>query len=104
MTDNKQRARDLLREWFALGQNVGEWKARKGIRAAFTAALDEAEARGRAEAMRQTAYAECPLSERVDGPLHSWRFDGDAPHVICVYCDEMQDAGTGRVIRAGRTS
>jgi hypothetical protein len=50
------------------------------------------------------ARLDCPLSERVDGPLHSWRFDGDDPYVICVYCDRMQDARTGRVIREGRTS
>lgn len=45
---------------------------------------------------------ECPLSQRVDGKKHSWRFDGDDPYVICVYCDEMQDALNGRVIREGR--
>lgn len=45
---------------------------------------------------------ECPLSQRVDGPLHSWRFDGDDPYVTCVYCDQTQDALTGRVIREGR--
>lgn len=47
---------------------------------------------------------ECPLSQRVDGQLHSWRFDGDDPYVTCVYCDRLQDALTGRVIREGRTS
>ncbi len=45
---------------------------------------------------------ECPPSQRVDGPLHSWRFDGDDPYVVCVYCDQMQDARTGRVIRDGK--
>ena len=44
---------------------------------------------------------ECPLSERVDGPLHSWRFDGDDPYVECVYCGEYRDARTGWVIRHG---
>lgn len=53
---------------------------------------------------RATELLPCPFSERVDGPLHSWRFDGDDPHVVCVYCDQMQDALTGRVIRKGRTS
>lgn len=46
--------------------------------------------------------AECPLSQRVDGRLHSWRFDGDDPYVTCVYCDQMQDALTGRVTRPAR--
>lgn len=45
---------------------------------------------------------ECPLSQRVDGPLHSWQFDGDDPYVVCVYCDQMQNALTGRVLREGR--
>lgn len=45
---------------------------------------------------------ECPLSERVDGPLHSWRFDGDDPYVECVYCGEYRDARTGWVIRHGQ--
>lgn len=48
------------------------------------------------------ADIECPLSQRVDGKLHSWRFDGDDPYIVCVYCDRMQDALTGRVMRQGR--
>ena len=55
-------------------------------------------------AEREMTTPECPLSQRVDGELHSWRFDGDDPYVICAYCDQMQDALTGRVIRPGRTS
>lgn len=35
-------------------------------------------------------------------PLHSWQFDGDDPYVICMTCDEMRDAITGRVIRPGQ--
>lgn len=46
---------------------------------------------------------ECLLSQRVDGPWHSWRFDGDDPYVICHYCDECRDANTGVLIRKGRT-
>jgi hypothetical protein len=42
---------------------------------------------------------ECPRSERVDGPLHSWRFDGDDPYTVCVFCDEMRDTLSGRTIR-----
>jgi hypothetical protein len=53
--------------------------------------------------LRELDPAECSFSQRVDGPLHSWRFDGDDPYVTCVYCDQMQDALTGRVIRHGRT-
>ena len=41
----------------------------------------------------------CPKSRRVDGPFHSWRFDGDDPYVICTFCKEMRDARTGRVVR-----
>ncbi len=44
----------------------------------------------------------CAWSERVDGPKHSWVFDGDNPYIICVYCDEMRDAINGRVIREGK--
>lgn len=44
----------------------------------------------------------CPFSQRVDGPWHSWRWDGDDPRVICHYCNEMRDALTGRVIIPGR--
>lgn len=45
---------------------------------------------------------ECPFSKRVDGPWHSWRWDGDDPRIICHYCDEMRDALSGRVIVPGR--
>ena len=45
---------------------------------------------------------ECPLSERVDGKKHSWRFDGDDPYTICHYCGEIRDALTGRVIKEGK--
>jgi len=48
------------------------------------------------------AQVQCPLSERVDAPVHSWRFDGDDPYVVCVYCGEVRDAMTDRVIRGGR--
>lgn len=44
----------------------------------------------------------CALSRRVDGPKHSWRFDGDDPRIVCVYCDEVRDAISGLVIRNGR--
>jgi hypothetical protein len=46
----------------------------------------------------------CPLSKRVDGQRHSWRFDGDDPRVVCVFCGEVRDALTGQVIQAGRAS
>lgn len=29
---------------------------------------------------------------------HSWRFDGDDPYVVCVYCGWRRDALTGKVI------
>ena len=41
----------------------------------------------------------CPKSLRVDGPWHSWRFDGDGPYVECALCGEYRDALTGRVLR-----
>ena len=41
----------------------------------------------------------CLHSGRVDGPYHSWRFDGDDPLIICVFCDETRDAQSGREIR-----
>lgn len=44
----------------------------------------------------------CPLSKRVDGPKHSWKFDGDDPYIICFYCEEVRDARTGRVITPGK--
>lgn len=47
---------------------------------------------------------ECLLSQRVDGPKHSWRFDGDDPRIVCVYCDEMRDALSGRVLRSRRVT
>ena len=40
----------------------------------------------------------CPKSQRVDGPWHSERFDGDDPYTVCVYCGERRDALTGRVL------
>ena len=43
---------------------------------------------------------ECPKSQRVDGKLHSWKFDGDDPYVICVYCGETRDALTGKTVQA----
>lgn len=46
------------------------------------------------------ASTEC-CAEGVDGKLHSWRFDGDDPHVICHYCGEIRDTLTGRVIEKG---
>jgi hypothetical protein len=46
----------------------------------------------------------CPRSERIDGPYHSVRFDGDDPYTICVYCGETRDAITGRIVKAGATA
>lgn len=45
---------------------------------------------------------ECPSSQRVDGLLHSRKFDGDDPYIECIYCGQYQDALSGLVIRAGR--
>jgi hypothetical protein len=50
------------------------------------------------------ARESCPLSQRVDGKLHSWKFDGDDPYVICAYCKEVRDALTDRIITEGRKS
>jgi hypothetical protein len=46
---------------------------------------------------------ECPLSKRVDGKNHSWKFDGDDPYIICMYCGEERDSLTGTVIKKGRS-
>jgi hypothetical protein len=45
----------------------------------------------------------CPQSERPDGD-HSWKFDGDDPYVLCAWCEERQDALTGRIITPGHGS
>jgi hypothetical protein len=42
----------------------------------------------------------CPRSRRVDGKRHSWRWDGDDPRIVCVFCDEVRDALNGRVLVA----
>lgn len=52
----------------------------------------------------QETDQDCPLSRRVDRPWHSWAFDGDDPRIICIFCDEMRDAISGEVVRAGRES
>lgn len=41
----------------------------------------------------------CLSSERVDGKLHSWSFDGDDPYVVCCWCGEVRDSITGGVIK-----
>ena len=46
----------------------------------------------------------CANPGRVDGDAHSWRFDGDDPRIICVFCDEMRDALSGFVYRLGEPS
>jgi hypothetical protein len=40
---------------------------------------------------------ECKDSLRADF-RHGWVFDGDDPYVYCVYCGELRDAHTGKVI------
>lgn len=65
--------------------------------------VDGTEIRGpRLEAPTARDPDVCPKSRRVDGPLHSWRFDGDDPRIICAFCDEMRDAQSGAVIRPAR--
>lgn len=49
----------------------------------------------------QAGRPECPTSKRVDGLLHSWKFDGDDPRIECVFCGEMRDAVSGAVLRDG---
>jgi hypothetical protein len=41
----------------------------------------------------------CADTRRIDG-RHSWRFDGDDPYVVCVYCGERRDALTGASVVA----
>lgn len=45
----------------------------------------------------------CLLSERVDGPKHSWEFDGDDPYIVCAWCGEKRDAISGRVMQRPRS-
>lgn len=45
----------------------------------------------------------CPFSQRVDGPKHGWRFDGDDPYVECDWCGQVRDAQTNRIVRQGRS-
>ena len=47
---------------------------------------------------------ECPRSKRVDGPFHTWRFDGDDPYIVCYWCHERRDAITGQIIHTGRAA
>lgn len=47
---------------------------------------------------------ECPLSQRVDGKKHSWKWASDGPYIACHYCGELQDAMNGTVITPGRKS
>lgn len=32
----------------------------------------------------------CASSERIDGKKHSWKWDGDDPWILCVYCGERR--------------
>jgi hypothetical protein len=43
---------------------------------------------------------ECQKSQRADSQ-HSWRFDGDDPYILCIYCGERRDALTGAVLTSG---
>lgn len=42
------------------------------------------------------------LYAHLRSPQHGGASTGDDPYVVCVYCDQMQDSLTGRVIREGR--
>jgi hypothetical protein len=46
----------------------------------------------------------CNASQRVDGKLHSWEFDGDDPRVRCCWCGEIRDALTGKPIKTSPSS
>lgn len=45
----------------------------------------------------QSNEALCQQSKRLD-QKHSWRFDGDDPYIVCVYCGVRHDALTGRKV------
>ena len=53
------------------------------------------------DAYQQRIVERCPNPIRVDGPEHSWKWDGDDPRVECVGCGELRDAHSGRAYRAG---
>jgi len=38
------------------------------------------------------------MNETTTACAHSWRWDGDDPYVVCVRCDEVRDAVSGRTI------
>jgi hypothetical protein len=40
----------------------------------------------------------CRKSRRVDGPYHSTRWDGDDPYTVCVFCGQVRDAVSGRIV------
>ncbi|ROS28892.1 hypothetical protein EDF22_0623 [Rathayibacter sp. PhB127] len=40
----------------------------------------------------------CSTPVRIDGPQHSWSFDGDDPRIVCLGCGGMRDAISGRVL------
>lgn len=44
----------------------------------------------------------CSKSQRVDGPYHSTRWDGDDARTVCVFCGEVRDALSGAIIRQPR--
>ena len=44
----------------------------------------------------------CSLSERVDGKLHSWEFDGDDPYIVCYWCKDRRRAPGGEKMMNGR--
>ncbi|MCK3770833.1 hypothetical protein MZK47_14220 [Microbacterium aerolatum] len=43
-----------------------------------------------------------PHPIRVDGPAHSWIWDGDDPRIECAGCKELRDAHNGHVLRPGQ--
>lgn len=51
--------------------------------------------------MSTSLIDECVPSKHVDGKIHSWRFDGDDPYIICHWCGEIRDALNGRIIERG---
>lgn len=92
--------RDKYRVTDMCGKPVLEVQTAKGFERAWLGDWIVADADG--VLSRYTSEEYCPHSKRVDGPTHTWRFDGDDPYIICVFCDEMRDALSARVVRDGR--
>lgn len=113
---NEQRAKKLLRDGFA-PVGVAEWRPKPGVHRDIAAALDEAEARGRAEALARVSriadqWQRNADSDRLDEQAANredvasyWRGSGqrwsDAAATLRALAADLSPAGTGRADTTG---